>query len=87
MSLCFWKHKLSRCAPYMHTNTHTHTHTHTQTHTRLLGLEKASETKGAAHSSMEFTEDRMLASWSRNAALIPAYTPYSHYTLYHHVSV
>lgn len=56
----------------MHTNKHTHTHT--------LTLEKAWETKGATHSSMEFTEDRMLASWSRNAALfIPSA---DHFILY-----
>lgn len=30
---------------------------------------------------MEFTEDRMLASRSRNAALIPAYTPIPHYII------
>lgn len=53
----------------------THTHTHTHMYVETPG--KASETKGAAHSSVEFAEDRMLASRSRNAALIPAYSLYS----------
>lgn len=66
--------------PHLHTYAHFVPHTHTET------LGKASETKGAAHSSVEFAEDRMLASRSRNAAMIPAYSLYSQRTLYHHVS-
>lgn len=36
----------------------------------------ALKTNGAAHSSMGFTEDRKLASWSRNAALISPHAPF-----------
>lgn len=59
----------------------------THMHTLCWDSRKSIEARGAARSSMEVSQDRMLAAWSRDATLIPACTPHSQHIIYRFCAV
>lgn len=67
----FCKRKSRRSPPQIHM------------HTLRWDSRKSIEARGAASSSMEVSQDRMLALWSRDVTLIPGCTPDSQYTIYY----